>query len=528
MKLPFSLTRTFFGLCLGASVFALSAQQAVPPPEANELQAVRQISEIPVRIKELRRIKAAYPQSAIMSRIDAALLDAVSQNADSLDKLLAAQGEIIDNSSNPSERFSLISNAINMILAHSKVDAFSKPAVVKAVQDYRSNGLKLVDDPEFASHMSPGRRDFVIGRVRTTFDIPLVKAHLLNGDSHAALNVLEKTEETLRDVSWYNTLGSVYLEMKRDREALGAFFEAAAEGDRNAIASARNLYAKLNGSSGINDNSANFYAELDKVRGTRPFQPPPFTPPANWKGKAVLAEVFTGSECGPCVAATYGFDGLKETYPTQYLAVLKYHLPIPTYDPMMNHATTKRQDYYKVNSTPTAIIDGVEKVPAGGGRTASFATFSRAKDVIDSFLTADANITIKASGVISGDAVQVNCEFSKVIESADYHVLLVQTEEEFKGANGIVTHKMVVRDIETIRPTDKATVTFNIPASEKAAEAHIAAWGETVSQSRKGSKWPIKQNIIDRNKLKAVIFVQDTNSKQVYNAFVTDLIPFIF
>jgi len=192
---------------------------------------------------------------------------------------------------------------------------------------------------------------------------------------------------------------------------------------------------------------------------------------------------------------------------------------------MMNPATTKRQDYYGVNSTPAAIIDGVEKVPAGGGRTASFATFSRAKGVIDSFLTADADVAIKANGVVSGDTVRVNCEFSKVIEGADYHVVLVQTEQEFKGANGIVSHKMVVRDIETIKPTDKATVTFNIPASEKAAEAHISDWGKTVSQSRKGTKWPIVQNTIDRSKLKAVVFVQDKNSKHIYNAFVTDLIP---
>ena len=260
----------------------------------------------------------------------------------------------------------------------------------------------------------------------------------------------------------------------------------------------------------------------------RPFQPPPFTPPANWKGKTVLAEVFTGSECPPCVAAGYGFDGLKESYPTQYLAILKYHLPIPRYDPMMNPATKKRQDYYGreiISGTPTAIIDGVKSVSAGGGRNDSLAVFNRAKTEIDSVLTANADVTIKATATLMGDTVQVNCEFSKIIQGADYNVVLVQTEEEFKGGNGIAVHKMVVRDIETVKPTDKATVAFNIPASEKAAGDYITEWGKTEAAQRRmqPSQWPAQHTKMDRAKLKAVVFVQDTNTRQVYNAFVADV-----
>jgi thiol-disulfide isomerase/thioredoxin len=43
----------------------------------------------------------------------------------------------------------------------------------------------------------------------------------------------------------------------------------------------------------------------------------------------VLAELFTGSECPPCVGADLAFDGLVEAVPAKYLAVLVYHLPIP-------------------------------------------------------------------------------------------------------------------------------------------------------------------------------------------------------
>ena len=72
---------------------------------------------------------------------------------------------------------------------------------------------------------------------------------------------------------------------------------------------------------------------------TLPFEPEAFKAPAGWKGKTVLAELFTGSECPPCVGADIAFDALIESIPAKYLAVLVYHLPIPRPDPMINPAT---------------------------------------------------------------------------------------------------------------------------------------------------------------------------------------------
>jgi hypothetical protein len=121
--------------------------------------------------------------------------------------------------------------------------------------------------------------------------------------------------------------------------------------------------------------------------------------------------------------------------------------------------------------------------------------------------------------------VSVYCEFSKIIEGADYHVVLVQSEEDFKGSNGLASHKMVVRDIETVRPSDTASVTFNIPESERLASEHITEWGKTAPQARmRNSSWPQQNTKIDRDKLKVVVFVQDTTTRQVHNATVADVV----
>jgi thiol-disulfide isomerase/thioredoxin len=274
-----------------------------------------------------------------------------------------------------------------------------------------------------------------------------------------------------------------------------------------------------------------FDAALDQRQRQPAFQVPKFAPPDGWqwKGKAVLAEVFTGSECPPCVSAAYSFEALKESYPPQYIAILKYHLPIPRYDPMMNPATKARQDYYGVNSTPTAFVDGTARVSVGGPKSSSLEAFNNLKKEIDAVLDAPVDVAIKAKASIGGDVVTVKCEFSNVIEGAEYHVALVQAEESFKGYNGVPVHKMVVRAIQTVQPTDKATVTFNIPELEKAAADYIAEWGETDDpriqrriHSTPPNSWPQENNTIDRSKLKAVVFVQNTETKQAYNAFTSD------
>jgi hypothetical protein len=196
---------------------------------------------------------------------------------------------------------------------------------------------------------------------------------------------------------------------------------------------------------------------------------------------------------------------------------------------MMNHATIKRQEYYGsvIGGTPTVVVDGANQVNAGGyyRYETPLSSFGAIKAKIDGLMGAATDIAIKASASLNGDKVQVDCEFSKVIPNADYNVVLVQGEEILYGYNTIVSHKMVVRDMAAANPATKATVVFDIPEGEKTAGEFITEWGKTERAAARirGSSWPQQNTKVNRDNLKAVVFVQDKETRQVHNAFVVDV-----
>jgi thiol-disulfide isomerase/thioredoxin len=109
-------------------------------------------------------------------------------------------------------------------------------------------------------------------------------------------------------------------------------------------------------------------ADEEYKKSLPPFHPEPFARPESGSARVALIEMFTGSECPPCVAADLAFDSLIEsTKPTEVVA-LQYHLHIPGPDPMTNAASEERAKYYGVGSTPSPYFNGKaeEKVRGGG------------------------------------------------------------------------------------------------------------------------------------------------------------------
>jgi thiol-disulfide isomerase/thioredoxin len=274
----------------------------------------------------------------------------------------------------------------------------------------------------------------------------------------------------------------------------------------------------------LKGSEAGFDAALERHVTTLPFHPEPFHAPPT---KAVLAELFTGSECPPCVAADLGFDGLLETYPAKYLAVLEYHLPIPRPDPMMNPTTQKRADFYDIKSTPSVVIDGTKIAPGGGGRQDAEFLYRQYKAEIQPRLEDPPILEITATAILEGDKVKTSCGFSKTKQGIQHYAALVQAEEKFKGGNGIILHKMVVRELSLLPPfadMTKITVTFDLAQLESRTDGHLTEF-ENTSESFKGFKFPERRHKLDRTKLKVVFFTQDPETKQVFNAFVVDVAP---
>ena len=148
--------------------------------------------------------------------------------------------------------------------------------------------------------------------------------------------------------------------------------------------------------------------------------------------------------------------------------------------------------------------------------------FKQYKAAIDPLLTAAPEVKLEVRASLSGDKVEVAYEFDKVVPGADYHLALVQDEEDYKGSNGIQFHKLVVRDIVTVDPAAPRRAVFDLAASERAADAYLTEFEKTYTR-RPDFKWPARRAKIARAGLKVVFFVQDRESQQVLNAAVADV-----
>ena len=94
-------------------------------------------------------------------------------------------------------------------------------------------------------------------------------------------------------------------------------------------------------------------ADLDKnsTKGSR--RTPSRSRPSRTAGRkkktdrVVLVELFTGTQCPPCVATDVAFDALLKTYKPGQVALLQYHLHIPRPDPLTTaDAEARGRRYY--------------------------------------------------------------------------------------------------------------------------------------------------------------------------------------
>jgi thiol-disulfide isomerase/thioredoxin len=513
----FAIFAVFFALGLMVSDLGFAQGRQAAPPEIKELITASRIKDPAARLKEFERIKAAYPASRNMAGIERAILNAKVELAGNLDAVLALQKEFLAASKGPT-RLSGPYMAANQILSHPKLATFNKAAVLAAVLKYRDLAVKVASEPDAYEGVPARERDTFRSFAVTGFGILVAQAQLNAGDTAKALAALEafRKEGGAAEGIYFYTLGATYRTMGKTKDAYEAYLAAAADGHEGARAAARELHIKLNGK------ADGFEAALEAKLKALPYEPEAFKAPAAWKGKAVLAELFTGSECPPCVGADLGFDGLIKSYPTNYLAVLEYHLPIPRPDPMMNPATKKRQEYYGIDSTPTVVFDGEKRMPGGGPRGMAEGKYRQYKAEVDLRLGDDPAVSLKVRAVLAGDTVKIEYDLGKALPGTEYQVVLVQGEESYKGSNGLAFHKLVVRDLVTVEPAAKKKTSFDLAASERAADQYLTDF-ETTNTRFQGFKFPERHFKIDRAKLSVVLFAQDKATKKVLNAAVAEV-----
>ncbi len=264
--------------------------------------------------------------------------------------------------------------------------------------------------------------------------------------------------------------------------------------------------------------------------------------PSDWTGKVVLAELFTGAECGPCVASDLAYDGLIAYYPRTVAAVLVHHLHIPGPDPMTNSWTEDRREYYGadvVRGTPTSIFDGTDSSVGGGGAAAGKGKFGAYGWTLEQHLAQEPLLAIDLEGDLAGDEVgmDVRVEIDNTElrgnENLRLRVVLAEKEVHYEGSNGVAEHRMVVRaflggaDGYQLRAGKKKTRvrdSLDLSVLQSDLLTYLTDWeAENTDRFRNGPGFSRKMNEIDRSQLVLVAFVQNDETKEVYQASVFDL-----
>jgi hypothetical protein len=271
-------------------------------------------------------------------------------------------------------------------------------------------------------------------------------------------------------------------------------------------------------------------ATLDEMyaKSLPKFDATPFERPKTREPRLVLAELFTGAECPPCVGIDLAFEAALERYKPQDLALLVYHQHLPGPDPMTNPSTEKRLKFYNVRGVPTHYIDGKTDGAGGAGADQAVRYFTRSvsPSIEKAFaLKPEARLDLRAS--VTGSGIRVRASVGRVASKSGklrLHIVLAEERLRYHGGNGIRYHPMVVRAMAGADANG-----FAVPAGKGARAEWVFDLTKILAENRKfideflskpfrgGTEKPTfssRMDDIDPKRLVVVAFVQDEDPKQ--------------
>ncbi len=244
--------------------------------------------------------------------------------------------------------------------------------------------------------------------------------------------------------------------------------------------------------------------------------------------KIILAELFTGADCGPCLSADLAFDDLSEFYGRNELAILEYHLHIPRPDPMTNNDSYTRYQYYGGDfGTPTVFVDGVDENTGGGPKFLKKNRFYMFNAMIEKRKTVKSSATITVNSEQKGNAIEVKAQIvSPNSKNLIVNMALVEKAIDYKGSNGVTVHRFVVRALSDsgrslpskIGSTMNVVKKFDLIKIAEHIQNQIdkpheqTSWGK-----RKAAKpeWKNPAPKLVKDNLALVVWLQDPTTKEV-------------
>ena len=243
-------------------------------------------------------------------------------------------------------------------------------------------------------------------------------------------------------------------------------------------------------------------------------------PPSEEGNQVVLAELFTGTACPPCMAADVALGGIEHYYDALDVVALRYHLHIPRPDPLTNSATEARQGYYRPQGTPSMFLNGGDS-PFVGGFTMSDAKqgYEKLQDAIRPLLAQETSVSIDATAELNDETLDIAVKatgFDAANEGLRLRLVLAEDLIGYHARNGVRLHEMVVRTMpggaEGIAAIDgKLEFVSSIPLNsiKKEIEDYLEAFNAM------SPFMAFRETPTDMKKMTLVAFVQDDATREV-------------
>lgn len=473
------------------------------------------------KVTAIEKYLADFPNSAFIGTAQEQLLDAIVKIAPNDKERIYKQAVRVIAGIKTDSPFAgtyFIANTYNSV-----VNALYKAGMNDKAEEIANKGIAVIDEVNakqiFASK-SP---------MWTT----LGQIYLKNGD-------LKKAEQYFKQSLAGNyegntaLLGLADIAEKRDKPKMQLDFlmQADAKGNlkKDRRAKLEELYVKEHRSTdGLRETLDENYKRLNPL----PVAVVKYTPTAKRTKRTVLAELFTGSACPPCVTADTAFEALMQRYNPSDVAILIYDLHIPAPDPLTNPATVARARFYGANSTPTYIVNGSEKQTGGGiNRKAAGAFLDKLTPKIDTQLERESEADLNLSAANENGVVKANVNFDNVRSDSSnlkLYVGLVENEVSYMGENGVRFHPMTVRELggenrggfALKEKSGKIEWQFDLQKISADLKNYLDKYEQDRREDDKDFAFVEKKYEINPKNLSVVAFIQDDKTKNILQtAFV--------
>ncbi|MGA2119222.1 MAG: tetratricopeptide repeat protein [Bryobacteraceae bacterium] len=499
-----------------------AADQEVPPDE-KAFRAIRTVINSKEKLTAMQKFVADYPASKLKGLIQMRILTALAQSEPSARKTILNQAKLVFAEAQADEKSDAAAE-ISVALAH------HTPYYAEAVRYAKKSHALLLAEAPFAVSL---KKDYAEDHVPVPSPEEIHKRFLAaRAYPLYALGYVYLKEGTILQAE--PLLKASLDAYSYDPDAWFAYAQAADKTGRKEEARERYIQAALHGSNEAHVVLEKDYkpsnhggaTQLDAMLDARyaqmfpnPLKAEPYRPDEKRTDRVVLAELFTGASCPPCVAADLAFDAAAERYRRGEVAIIAWHQHIPDPDPLANHGTIDRGVFYNLWGTPTWAIDGETAMGNGGNRDNADEVWRGLEAALEKRLDTppEAHLSLRIDR--NGDTIQVDAAPTGVqgdLKDVKLYTVLVEDHVRYVGNNGIRYHGMVARAVsETSRTVfDLATVAAE---NRKQLDDYEKQKGDFSFYDK-----PVK---MDAARLGIVSFVQDTKTKKVLQSAYRSLNP---